>query len=169
MEIFNILNDSGEPIGTATREECHDDSFLLHGVVHVLVFNSNGELALQKRSESKHIQPGKWDTSVGGHISCDETIPQALERETEEELGVKGAEMEKLYDYIMVSDVEKEFVSTFRCVWDGPINYQKSEIDDTRFFSAGEIELLLGSGFFTPNFEEEWEFYKIWAEKSESC
>ena len=167
MEIFNILTESGETIGTATREECHDGSFLLHGVVHVLEFNSGGELVLQKRSESKQIQPGKWDTSVGGHIISDETLEQALERETEEELGIRGVEMEKLYDYIMVSDVEKEFVNTFRCVWDGPIEFQESEIDDTRFFSAEEIELLLGSGFFTPNFEEEWGFYKNWAEKSQ--
>jgi isopentenyldiphosphate isomerase len=160
MEIFNILNNDGKPVGTATREECHNGSFLMHGVVHVLVFNSGGELLLQKRAKDKEIQPGKWDTSVGGHIACGETLEQALERETEEELGISGADMVKLYEYVMVSEVEKEYVTTFKCIWDGPISYQKSEIDDIRFFAPEEIEFLVGTGFFTPNFEQEWEYYK---------
>lgn len=166
IEFFNILNESGETIGTASRDECHDGSYLLHGVVHVLVFNSAGELVLQKRSENKHIQPGKWDTSVGGHIHCKETIEEALERESKEELGISGANMEKLYEYILTSEVEKEYVTTFRCIWDGPIVYQESEIDDIRFFLPQDIEHLLGTGFFTPNFEEEWGYYKKWADIS---
>jgi len=167
MEIFNILDESGTVIGKASREECHGGSFLLHGVVHVLVFNSHGDLLLQKRSMTKYIQPGKWDTSIGGHIHCSETKEESLIRETEEELGISGAALEKIYEYIMVSDVEKEYVTTYRCVWDGPITFQESEIDEVRFFSPDEIESNLGSGYFTPNFEEEWEYYKKWVKRKE--
>ena len=167
METFNILDESGTVIGQASRKECHDGSFLLHGVVHVLVFNSHGDLLLQKRSMTKYIQPGKWDTSIGGHIHCSETKEEALIREAEEELGISGADMEKMYEYIMVSDVEKEHVTTYRCIWDGPIDFQKSEIDEVRFFSPDEIESLLGNGYFTPNFEEEWEYYKKWVKSKE--
>ena len=134
----------------------------MHCVVHVLVFNSTGKLLLQKRSMTKVIQPGKWDTSIGGHINCSETLEEALYRESEEELGIRNADFEKMYDYIMESDVEKEFVTTFRCTWDSPIDFQKSEIDEVRFFSPDEIEQLLGNGFFTPNFEEEWKYYNNW-------
>ena len=134
----------------------------MHGVVHVLVFNSDGKLLLQKRSMTKVIQPGKWDTSIGGHIHHRETLGEALYREAEEELGIRNADFEKMYDYIMESDVEKEFVTTFRCTWDSPIDFQKSEIDEVRFFSPEQIEQLLGTGFFSPNFEEEWKYYKNW-------
>ncbi|MFC1561002.1 NUDIX domain-containing protein [Candidatus Latescibacterota bacterium] len=162
MELFNILDETGTVIGKVSREECHDGTFLLHGVVHVLVFNSHGDLLLQKRSMTKYIQPGKWDTSIGGHIHCNETKEEALKREAEEELDISGAVSEKIYEYIMVSNVEKEYVTTYRCVWDGPITFQRSEIDEVRFFSPDEIESLLGSGYFTQNFEEEWEYYKKW-------
>lgn len=163
MEEFNIVTESGDIIGTASREECHGGTFLLHPVVHVLVFNSSGSLLLQKRSKTKDIQPGKWDTSVGGHISAGESIEEALIRETEEELGIIGGSFERLYEYIMESEIERELVSTFRCIWDGAVVFQAEEIDDVRFFTSAEIEKLLGTGYFTPNFEEEWKRYNSWS------
>ena len=69
-EWFPIVDEDGNTIGTALRSVCHDGkSMLLHPVVHLHFFNSKGELYLQKRSMSKDIQPGKWDTSVGGHVN----------------------------------------------------------------------------------------------------
>lgn len=165
MEWFDILDENGDTAGTATREECHGGSFHLHPVVHVLVFDREGKLLLQKRSELKDIQPGKWDTSIGGHVNSGETVEEALYREAEEELGIRGAVFELLYMYIMESDIERERVTTFRCIWDGPIRYQEEEIDEVRFFTPGEIESLLGSGFFTPNFEDEWRSYRRLTEK----
>ena len=67
-EMFPIVDEEGNITGAATRGECHNGSKLLHPVVHLHVFNSRGELYLQKRPDWKDIQPGKWDTAVGGHI-----------------------------------------------------------------------------------------------------
>ena len=72
QEMFPIVDEQGTITGAATRGECHSGSKLLHPVVHLHVFNSKGELYLQKRPEWKDIQPGKWDTSVGGHIDLGE-------------------------------------------------------------------------------------------------
>ena len=73
-EMFPIVDEEGNITGAATRGECHNGSKLLHPVVHLHVFNSKGELYLQKRPEWKDIQPGKWDTSVGGPISPSEEL-----------------------------------------------------------------------------------------------
>ena len=75
-ERFPIVDEEGKVIGAATRGECHNGSRLLHPVVHLHVFNSRGEVFLQKRPEWKDIQPGKWDTAVGGHI--DEGAPTTV-------------------------------------------------------------------------------------------
>ncbi|MHB9029487.1 MAG: NUDIX hydrolase [Candidatus Latescibacterota bacterium] len=159
-ELFDILDDDGNVIGQATRLECHSGSYLLHPVVHVLVFTSEGGLYLQKRSNRKDIQPGKWDASVGGHVSSGEALEHAVSREAEEELGIRGTDFERLYSYIMTSDIERELVATFRCTWDLPVHFPREEIDEVRVFTPGEVESLLGSGRFTPNFEEEWGRYK---------
>lgn len=87
-EWFPLVNEEGETIGKASREECHSGSKWLHPVVHLHIFNEARDLYLQKRSMSKDIQPGKWDTAVGGHIDYGESVEEALRREVGEELGI---------------------------------------------------------------------------------
>ena len=89
-EWFPLVDEKGETIGKATRKECHNGSKMLHPVVHLHIFNKAGDLYLQKRSINKDIQPGKWDTAVGGHIDYGETVEDALHREVREELGITG-------------------------------------------------------------------------------
>ncbi len=86
-ELFPLVNEEGELIGKATRSFCHSGSFALHPVVHLHVFNSAGQLFLQKRSLSKDIQPGMWDTSVGGHVDYEETLEESAFSKTD---GVNG-------------------------------------------------------------------------------
>lgn len=159
-EIFPLVNEEGVVIGKATREECHNGSFLLHPVVHLHVFNSRGQLYLQKRALNKDIQPGKWDTSVGGHVGCDETIEVALRREALEELGIQGFKAIYLGKYTYRSDREFELVNSFYTVFDGEISPDPGEISEGRFWDILEIRDNLGKNVFTPNFEHETGVFK---------
>lgn len=94
-ELFPWVDDEGNVIGHILRGEAHNGSKKLHPVVHLHVFNSQGELYLQKRPEWKDIQPGKWDTACGGHIDYGENVEQALKREVGEELGIHNFVPEK--------------------------------------------------------------------------
>ena len=68
-ELLDIYDASGARIGQASRRLCHGNPTLLHHTSHVIVIHPDrGHLLLQKRSLSKDIQPGKWDTAVGGHL-----------------------------------------------------------------------------------------------------
>lgn len=156
-EIFPIVNTEGEVVGSATREECHAGTFLLHPVVHLHIFNSAGELYLQKRVMTKKIQPGKWDTAVGGHVDYGEKIEDALLRETHEELGVRDFTPDFLMRYEFCSQVEAELVYIYKCVYDGDFNLDPLEVDEGRFWSLDEIKKSIGKGLFTPNFESEIE------------
>ena len=156
-EIFPIVNTEGEVVGSATREECHAGTFLLHPVVHLHIFNSAGELYLQKRVMTKKIQPGKWDTAVGGHVDYGEWIEDALVRETREELGVRDFTPEFLMRYEFRSQIEAELVYIYKCEYDGDFNLDPSEVDEGRFWSLDEIKKSIGKGLFTPNFESEIE------------
>lgn len=150
-----LVDESGRVIGQASRGRCHDGSGLLHPVVHLHVFNPSGALFLQKRPDWKDIQPGRWDTAVGGHVACGETVMEALRRETAEEIGLTDFEPEPVARYVFESRRDRELVHVFRTVTAAkPV--PSDELDGGRFFFPHEIRARIGTGFFTPNFEEEY-------------
>ena len=155
-EWFPLVNEAGETIGKASRQECHSGSKLLHPVVHLHIFNEAGDIFLQKRAMTKDIQPGKWDTSVGGHIDYGETVEEALKREVREELGITSFEPVYMTSYVFESTVEKELVNTFRTVYTGKILPDTDELDGGRFWTIEEVKSGLGKNLFTPNFETEF-------------
>ena len=148
QEMFPVVDEQGNITGAATRGECHSGSRLLHPVVHLHIFNTKGELYLQKRPEWKDIQPGKWDIDLG------ESVEIALKREVREELGITDFTPELLTHYVFESEREKELVFVHKTVYDGEI-HPSDELDGGRFWTVKEIKENLGKGIFTPNFEEE--------------
>ncbi|NCC99214.1 MAG: NUDIX domain-containing protein [Bacteroidia bacterium] len=158
-EYFPIVDESGLVIGMETRKYCHGGSFLLHPVVHLHIFDSKGRLYLQKRAQTKDIQPGKWDTSVGGHIDYGETVNEALIREVREELSIVDFDAQKIFSYTFRSTREYELVNSFYTIYEGLIKPDSTEICEGRFWTIEEIESKLGMSVFTPNFE--FEFAKI--------
>jgi len=161
-EPLEVVNENGEVIGIAPRSVIHGNPALLHRVVHVLVFDNAGRLLLQKRSMKKDVAPGKWDTSVGGHVEPGEELLPAAMREMEEELGIVECEPVYLYSYIHRNSIESELVTTYRCTFDGNINalpFNKEEIDEILFWSADEVEKAIGGGLLSNNFEDEFQRY----------
>jgi len=156
VEYFPIVTEEGVVTGKATRTECHSGTFLLHPVVHLHVFNSRGELYLQKRAADKDIQPGKWDTSVGGHVDYGEETEEAMRREVREELGIIDFKPVFLRRYKFVSDREAELVHSYYTVYDGDIQPDPVEISEGKFWKISEIEQEMGKNVFTPNFENEF-------------
>ena len=157
QEIFPIVDEVGTVIGKATRGECHSGTKLLHPVVHLHVFNKQGDVYLQKRPEWKDIQPGKWDTAVGGHIDYGETPEKALYREVSEELGITNFTPQFIGKYVFESQRERELVYVHRTTYEGEIHPSTDELDGGRFWTIQEIREAIGKGMLTPNFESEFQ------------
>ncbi len=157
-EWFEVVDENDRVIGRALRSDCHGNPALVHRTAHVVIVSTDGRrLLLQKRAGSKDIQPGKWDTAVGGHLMPGETYLQAAIRETEEELGVRPPEdaLEHLFQERIRNAIESENVEVFRWTYDGPFTPSLSEIDVVRFWDFNELKSAIGGGVFTPNLENE--------------
>ena len=158
-EIFPIVDEDGNTIGSATRGECHNGSKHLHPVVHLHLFDNEGRLYLQQRPLWKEIQPGKWDTAVGGHIDYGEDVGTALRREVREEIGIEEFTPKFLLKYLFESKLEKELVYVYSTVFNGEVK-PSEELDGGKFWTIEEIEKTIGQEMLTPNFELEYNMLK---------
>ena len=155
-EMLPVVEPTGIVVGRSPRSYLHSGSKLLHPVVHLHIIDRFSRIYLQKRSKSKDLYPGRWDTAVGGHVTYGEQIGEALYREAAEELGFYDFNPVFLDTYVFESDVEKELISVFATVGNFDIRPDNSEVDEGRFWTPEEIEAAVGKGILTPIFEQEY-------------
>jgi len=155
-EIFEIVDEDNHVIGTAKRSECHGNPALIHRTSHVVVFHPDGRVLLQRRSSQKDIQPGKWDTAVGGHLDPGEDFETAARREMSEELGIAPQlPLQYLFDAKIRNRIESENTRVFGVTFAGPFDFPRDEIDEVRFFTPAELRDPVRQVEFTPNLVKE--------------
>jgi isopentenyldiphosphate isomerase len=138
-EIFDVVNERDEVIERKPRSEVHRLG-LLHRAVHVLVFNSRGQVFLQKRSMKKDRQPGVWDSSASGHVDSGEDYDTTAVREVWEEIGLRLVETPvRLFKITARPETDQEFVWVYRCESEGPFELNRDEIDEGGWFSPEDV------------------------------
>jgi isopentenyldiphosphate isomerase len=164
-ELLQLVDRQGNPVGTAPRSTCHGNPDLIQAAVHLYLFDRSGRLYLQKRAAGKDRFPGRWDTSVGGHVAPRESPGQAIRREAREELGIElGGTGEdggpgRLEPHIYSDEVETEYVTPYRLVYSGSPRPNAEEVEDGAFFELEEIRRRLREQpeEFTPHFRMAFE------------
>jgi isopentenyldiphosphate isomerase len=140
QEILDVVDENDCVIAIKTRGEIHAEG-LMHRAVHILLFNSKGELFLQKRSMSKDEQPGKWDSSAAGHVDSGEAYVDCARREIAEELGIVVEQpMEMLFKLPASALTGNEHCMVYRYTFDGPMVLQADEIDDGQWLSVEAMD-----------------------------
>jgi isopentenyl-diphosphate delta-isomerase type 1 len=138
-EIFDVVNERDEVIGKSSRAEVHRQG-LRHRAVHVLIYNSKGEIFLQKRSMKKDNFPGTWDSSAAGHLDCGESYDACALREVKEELGI---ELPSVPDRILrvdaCAETGEEFVWVYRTRHEGPFQLHPEEIETGGWFAPERV------------------------------
>ena len=146
-EIFEVFDKNWVFVGTEKRSVVHAKG-LRHKGVYVLLFNSKGELLLQKRALSKKIAPGKWDFSCAEHLVPGETFEEAALRGLKEEIGVEADHVKFLFEMNYVYEYENglkdnELNAVFECVFDGKFKADGEEVSEARFFPLEKVKAML--------------------------
>lgn len=147
-EQIDIFDEEGNKIGVVWKSEAHKNG-LWHYSAHVWIYNSKGQILLQKRAMVKHSYPGLWDIAAAGHVPAGETPDQAALRELEEELGIKARKLEKIRvrkESHAIPDKDwdnREITHVYLFRFDSDISrleLQEEEVEKVRFFDLDELE-----------------------------
>ncbi len=143
QELMDVVNEKDEVVGKLPRRQVYE-KLLTHRIVHVLVFNKEGKMALQLRSKKVSFCPLHWAPSAGGHVRSGETYEEAARRELEEELGIE-ADLRLLWkDFYSALGLGK-FIATFAARHDGSFE-PNQEVGKVEFFNELEIRHMIAGG-----------------------
>jgi isopentenyl-diphosphate delta-isomerase len=118
-ELIVLVNEQGEPTGTAEKFSSHHAATPLHLGFSCYVFDREGRFLATRRSPTKAVWPGVWTNSVCGHPSPGESFTAAIERRLSHELGMTAGGIELVVpDYTyrtppFLGVVEHEFCPVF--------------------------------------------------------
>lgn len=161
-ELLSIVDENDHIIDSRPRHEIHSLG-LRHRAVHILVFNDQEQLFLQKRSMLKDLNKGLWDTSAAGHVDLGEDYDPCALREAEEELGIQLHEnLTPLFKLSATPELGMEFIQVYRCRHNGPFILEPTEIDDGQWFKPDEISRRVDANdpTLTETFKIIWQHYR---------
>ena len=124
---------------------------LPHRSTYVLVFNSQGELYVQKRTLSKDVFPGYYDPAAGGVVLAGESYEQGAERELEEEMGIRDVPLTWIFDFYFVNEHVCVWGGVFSCVYNGEVVLQEEEVESGEFMKIADILRRAETEPFTPD------------------
>jgi len=138
-EYVDVISKEDAVLRRVTRKEMRAKG-LRHRGTAILVFNSNRELFVHKRTSTKDVFPGYYDIVVGGVVESGETYETSAKRELAEEVGIAGVDLEFLFKVQYESATHKTFTATYSCVYDGPITLQEEEIEEGFFLDLEQAK-----------------------------
>ena len=155
-EMLPLIEPNGLVYGQAARSWCHSGTKPLHPVVHLHLVDRYGRVYLQKRSMTKDLLPGYWDTAVGGHITYGELASEALYREAAEEIGLTRFNPVFVDTWEWETERDREFIFIFACVGHPDLAPDNDEVTEGRWWTQEELTEAIGKNILTPNFEAEY-------------
>lgn len=149
MEKFDLYDINRIKKGEIIDRGCEIPENRYRCVVHIVVFNSKGEMLIQQRASQKSSHANKWDFSVGGCVRAGETSNQGAERELAEEIGLKA-------DF---SHKQPSITINFGCGFDDyyvthfdidpkDVVLQEDEVQAVKWATKEEIKKLIDEGNF---------------------
>jgi len=156
MEEIILVDEQDNAIGTMEKMEAHRKG-VLHRAFSVVLFNSNGELLLQKRANNKYHSGGQWTNTCCSHPIPGETISDAAQRRLRHEMGI-NLKPEFAFKFIYRTPLDKSLIEheldhVFIGTFDGTPVINKDEVSDWKFMSLSELK---------NDMERSPEIYTVW-------
>lgn len=151
-----LVDEQDNPVGTMEKMEVHQKA-LLHRAFSVFIFNSKGEMLLQKRSGTKYHSAGLWTNACCSHPRPGETTQFAAQKRLKEEMGF-NTELQEVFSFVYRAPfdnglTEHEFDHVFIGTYDGVINPNPEEVSGYRYQSIDQLKSSISKN---PGDYTEW-------------
>jgi isopentenyl-diphosphate delta-isomerase len=152
-----LVDESDNQVGTGEKMAVHRNG-QLHRAFSVLIYNSKGEMLLQKRAEGKYHAGGLWTNACCSHPRPEEDIKKEAEERLFSEMGVR-AKLEEIFSFMYKAEfenglVEYEFDHVFEGVFNDEPKINPAEADEWRWIAPADLkaEIIANPENFTPWF-----------------
>ena len=149
-EIVAIVDEDNNVVGAAPRREMRAKR-LPHRSTYILVFNSQGEIYIQKRTRTKDVFPGYYDPAAGGVVLAGESYMEGALRELDEEMGIRGVPLLDLFEFYHSDANSRVWGAAFRCVYNGEVTLQEEEVESGAFMAVDAVFRAAATKPFTPD------------------
>ncbi|EPC01015.1 hypothetical protein L861_10610 [Litchfieldella anticariensis FP35 = DSM 16096] len=162
-ESLVLVDSDDREIGFCSKADVHKGDGLLHRAFSLFVFNSAGDLIIQKRAVNKQLWPGFWSNTCCSHPRRGESMEIATQRRLKEEIGIQ-APLSFLFKFqyqARFGDIgaESELCWVYVGYSDEVPNFNSSEVSEIRYLSPERLdnEMSDNPDIFTPWFKMEWQ------------
>lgn len=158
MEQVILVDENDNELGLEEKVAAHSGEGKLHRAFAALVFNSLGEILIQRRSMKKMLWPLYWSDTCASHPRKGESYEKAGERRLLDELGFtcRLEVVDKFQYYAKFNDVgaESEVCAVLVGHYDGKVDANRKEVSEWRWIGLEELEkeMAQNSKKYTPWF-----------------
>jgi isopentenyl-diphosphate delta-isomerase len=161
-----LVDDKDRQVGAGEKLDTHRKG-ILHRGFSIFIFNSKGEMMLQKRAMMKYHGAGLWSNACCGHPRPGEDLMSAMKRRLREEMGFE-CKLERMFDFIYKVQLDKgmmehEFLHVYKGIFDGVPKVNPDEADDWKWVSMDDLRKDMGEN---PDSYSAW--FKLSMEKLDS-
>jgi isopentenyl-diphosphate delta-isomerase type 1 len=163
-ELFYWVDENDNILGHMTRAEAHSGTSKIHRAAVAFIFDLENKYVLfQQRTLTKDMCPGYWGDSVGGHVTFGQAYDDAIQRETEEELGLQNIKLKFHSKHLFELRGEREYyaIYTGHIPLNADIHFDHNEIQQVKWIGIGEIEWFLLREPCTPGLIQSWAKIKV--------
>ena len=144
MEEVILVNTDNEVLGYMEKMEAHEKG-LLHSAFSIFIFNTKGEIFLQKRSISKYHSGGLWTNTCCSHPRKNESFLDAANRRLSEEMGMSCV-LNEVFSFIYKAELdnnltEHEYDQVLFGITDQIPVLNKAEAEDYKYIKPDQLKI----------------------------
>lgn len=149
--VIDVVDDQDHPVGSIRRSMVFSQKANFR-TAHVLVFNSSGNLLVQRLATSRERHPLQWGSSVASYVPSGQSYQTAAVDRARAELGIRDPKLTTLCETVMSDEGCRKFIHVFSASYDGPLEIDTSHIGEARFVSVHQLVHMMARERFTPTF-----------------